>query len=82
MRHHEGKLQEASRNFSFFLENLSIAPLMKQTCGVKVVTLLAVRIEVVTPLLSHVSGVLPTWVTLLSWGRSVTSSKQGKIARG
>ena len=30
----------------FFLENLSTAPLMKHTCGVKGVTLLAVRLDI------------------------------------
>ena len=42
MRFHGGKLREASRSFYFFLENFSTAPLMKQTDGVKGVTLLAV----------------------------------------
>ena len=60
MRLHEGKLQEASQNFYFFLENSSTAPLMKEIGVVKGVTLLVVRLEVVAPLFSHVSGVLLT----------------------
>ena len=60
MRLHEGKLREASRNFSFCLENSSTALPMKKTSGVKGETLLTVGIEVVAPLFSHVSGeVLP-----------------------
>ena len=65
MRLHEGKLREASQSFSFFLENLSTSPLMKKTGSVKGVMLLVVRLEVVAPLLVHVSGVLLTWVTLI-----------------
>ena len=38
---------------------------MKKTCGDKGVMLLSVRAGAVAPLLSHVSGVLLTWVTLL-----------------
>ena len=60
MRLHEGKLREASRRFSFFLENSSIAPSLKHTGGVKRVMLLVVRLEVVAPLFAHVSGVLLT----------------------
>ena len=43
---------------------------MKKTGGVKGVMLLAVRIEAVTPLFAHVSGVLLTWVMIflyLTW---------------
>ena len=60
MRLQEGKLRESSRSFSFCLENSSTAPPMKQTGGVKGVTLLAVRIEVVETLFDHVSGALLT----------------------
>jgi len=64
MRLHEGKLREASWSFSFFLENSSNTPLIKKTSIVKGVTLLAVRIDAVAPLFSHVLGALLTWVTL------------------
>ena len=37
---------------------------MKQRGGVKGAMLLAVRIEEVAPIFSHVSGALLTWVTL------------------
>ena len=60
MRLHEGKLQEASRNFSFFLKNSSTNALMKQKGGVKGVMLLVVRLEEVAPLFSHVSEALLT----------------------
>ena len=56
MRLHGGKLRDASRIFSFFLENSSTAPKMKKIGGVKGATLLVVGIEVVAPLFSHVSG--------------------------
>ena len=65
MRLHICKLQEASQNFSFFLENESTTPLMKQTGGFKGVMLLEVRLYPMAPLLSHVLGSLFTWVTLL-----------------
>ena len=64
MRLHEGKLRESYQSFSFFLENSSIAPPMKQTSGNKGVMLLALRVGAVAPLLSHVSGAVLTWVTL------------------
>ena len=59
MRLHRGKIQEASQTFSFFLENSSTAPPVKQIGGVKGVTLLAIRIEAVAPLFDHVSEALP-----------------------
>ena len=46
---------------SFFcLENLSTTPPMKQTSGVKLEPLLAVGLEAVAPLFSHVSGAFLT----------------------
>ena len=69
MRLHEGKLREASRNFSFCLENSSTAPTMKQIGSVKGVMFLAVREGAVAPLFAHVSGALLTWATLLVNGR-------------
>ena len=86
MRLHEGKLQEASQNISFFLENASTAPPMKKTCDDKGAPLLVVRTREVTPLLAHVSGVVLALClfgnAFCQWGKSVTSSKEGKIARG
>ena len=59
---------------------------MKQTGSVKGVALLAERIEVAVPLFANVSGALPTLCFLgnafFQWGKSVTSSKEGKISRG
>ena len=59
---------------------------MKKIGGAKGAPLLAIKIEAVTPLLAHVSGALPALCFLgnnfFQWGKSVTSSKEGKIARG
>ena len=68
MRLHEGKLREASKKFSFFLENMSTALTMKKIGGAKGVTLLVVRLEVVAPLISHVLGALLTWVKIIVHG--------------
>ena len=61
---HGGELQESSQGFSFLLENSSTAPPMKQIGGVKGVMLLAVREGAMAPLLTHLSGVVLTWITL------------------
>ena len=60
MRLHGGQLREYSLSFSFCLENSSTSRLMKQTGNVKGVTLLAIRLEAVTPVLTNVLGVFLT----------------------
>ena len=55
---------------------------MKQTSDVKGVMLLAVRIEVVAPLLVHVSGALLTWVTLFSNGRGALPTQNKEKLQG
>ena len=56
---------------------------MKQTGGDKGEPLLAVRERVVAPLFAHVSGVVLALFFLgnafFQWGKSVTSSKEGKL---
>ena len=69
MRLHEGKLREASQSFSFFLENSSTFPPMKKIGDDKGELLIVVSIGVVAPLLSHVSGVVLTWVMFFVNGR-------------
>ena len=85
MRLHGGKIRQASRDFSFFLEKSSTSPPMKKISGAKGVTLLAIRLEVVAPLSTHVLGELLDFFFLgnafCQWGKSVTSSKQGKPVR-
>ena len=70
----------------FCLQKSSTSPPMKQTSGDKGAPLLAVRERAVAPLFSHVSGVVLDLCflgnTFGQWGKSVTSSKEGKIARG
>ena len=86
MRLHIGKLRESSRNFSFFLQNTITAFPKKQIGGDKGAPLLVVRERVVAPLFSHVSRVVLALFflgnTFDQWGKSITSSKEGKIARG
>ena len=55
---------------------------MKQTGGDKGVPLIAVRIGAVAPLLSHVSGVMLTWVTLFVNGRGRYQLYAGKNCKG
>ena len=56
---------------------------MKQTGGAKGALLFAKRAGAVAPLLAHVSGVVLAFCFLgnafCQWGKSVTSSKQGKL---
>ena len=86
MRLHIGKLQESSQSFSFYLQNSSTAFPKQQTSGDKGAPPLSVRERVMAPLFSHVSGVVLALCFLGNafdqWGKSVTSSKEGKIARG
>ena len=79
MRLHGGHLRESSRSFSFFLENSSITPPMKQTGGAKGEPLLAVRVGAVAPLLAHVSKAVLTWVTLFVNGRGVLRAQHREI---
>ena len=56
---------------------------MKKPCGVKGVMLLVVGIEAVALLFSHVSRALLALCflgnTFCQWGKSITSSKEGKL---
>ena len=58
---------------------------MKHTGSDKGELLLVVGIEVVAPLFSHVSGAVLALLFLGNafgqWGKSVTSSKEGNVAR-
>ena len=67
----------------FFLENLSTSLPMKQIGGDKGGPLLTLREISVAPLFSHVSGAVLTLCflgnTFCQWGKSVTSSKEGKL---
>ena len=75
----EAPWRSASRSLSklifFFLQNLSTAPPMKKIGSDKGASLFA-----------HVSGVVLALCFLgnafCQWGKSVTNSKEGKIARG
>ena len=55
---------------------------MKQTCGDKGVTLLAVREGAVAPLLAHVLRVLLTWVTLFVNGRGELPAQRREKSQG
>jgi len=59
---------------------------MKKTGGAKGARLLAVRARAVAPLFAHVSRAVLALCFLGNafgqWGKSVTGSKEGKIARG
>ena len=67
----------------FCLQNLSTAPPMKQTGGDKGEPLLAVKEGAVAPLFARVSGAVLALCflgnTFCQWGKSVTSSKEGKL---
>ena len=53
---------------------------MKKKGGVKGVTLLAVRLGVVAPLLAHVSGSVLTWVIIFVNGRgALLAQHRGKL---
>ena len=53
---------------------------MKQTGGVKGVTLFAIRLEVVASLFAHVSRTLLTWVTLFVNGeRALPAQNKEKL---
>ena len=82
MRLHEGKLQESSCNFSFFLENSSTTPPMKQTCSANGAPFLSVRIGAVAPLLTHVSILVLTWVTLFVNGRGALLAQHREQLQG
>ena len=55
---------------------------MKKIGDVKGVTLLAVREGVVAPLLSHVLGVVLTWVTLFVNGRGALPTQHREKSQG
>ena len=82
MRLHRGKLQEASRSFSFCLENSSTTPPIKKKGGAKGVTILAVREGAVAPLLAHASGAVLTWVTLFFNGRGALLAQHRETLQG
>ena len=86
MRLHIGKIRKSSRSLSFFLQNSSTAFPKKQTGGDKGTPLFVVRERAMAPLFSHVLGAVLALFFLGNafgqWGKSVTSSKEGKIARG
>ena len=70
----------------FFLQNLSTTSPKKQTSGDNGAQLFVVRERAVAPLFSHVSRAVLALCFLGNafgqWGKSVTNSKEGKIARG
>ena len=70
----------------FCLQNSSTASPKKQTGGDKGPPLFVVRERAVAPPLSYVSRAVLALFFLGNafgqWGKSVTSSKEGKIARG
>ena len=82
----EVKFENPLEDSLFFLQNLSTAPPMNKTGGDKGAPLLTVGIEVVAPLFAHVSRVVLALCFLgnafYQWGKGVTYSKEGKIARG
>ena len=82
MRLHGGKLREASRTFSFFLEKSSTTPPMKQTDSDKGASLLAIRTGMTTPLFSHVSGAVLTWVPLFFNGRGALPAQHREKSQG
>ena len=82
MRLHRGQLQESSRSFSFYLENSSTTPPMKQTCSDKGIMLLVVREGEVAPLISHVLGVVLTWVMLFVNGRGALPTQHREKSQG
>ena len=82
MKLHGVKLREASRSFSIFLKNSRTTPPMKKTGGVKGVMLLAIRLEVVAPLISHVSGALLTCVMLLVNGEGALPAQNKEKLQG
>ena len=55
---------------------------MKQTYGVKGVTLFAIRIEAVEPLFAHVSGALLTWVTFFVNGKGALPAQNKENLQG
>ena len=83
---HIGKLQEYSQSFSFCLQNSSTTFPKKKIGGDKGGPLLEVRERAVAPLFSHVLGAVLALCFLgndfVQWGKSITISKEGKIARG